>query len=121
MRNDAALYLKSHTMYTEKLLNTAYSFAAAIVVFGAWAKLEHKDYGSVALTVGLLVESSIFIIYGLMEWRSRPHASDMEDRQSLAPQAKPADLSSSSGGDMNELTHTMRQMNRILARIFRAD
>jgi hypothetical protein len=48
-------------MYTDKILNTAYSFAAAIVVFGAWAKLEHKDYGSTALTIGMLVESGIFL------------------------------------------------------------
>jgi hypothetical protein len=106
-------------MYTDKILNTAYSFAAAIVVFGAWAKLENKDFGDLALTVGLLVESSIFLIYGLVEWRRRPHSSDAGERQPLAQQSP--DLSPTPRGDLNELTQTMRQINRILTRIFRAD
>ena len=56
-------------MHFDKIINTAYSFGAAIVVFGAWSKLEHKAMGDTALTVGLLVETGIFCIYGLMEWR----------------------------------------------------
>jgi hypothetical protein len=63
-------------MYLEKILNTAYSFAAAIVVFGAWAKLEHQDFGGLALTIGLLVESGIFIIYGFAEWGKQPDSSE---------------------------------------------
>lgn len=30
-------------MLLEKIINTAYSFGAAIVVFGAWAKIEHRE------------------------------------------------------------------------------
>jgi hypothetical protein len=56
-----------------------------------------------------------------MEWRIRPHSSDAGDGQSVAPRAKPAEVSSSSGGDVKELTHTMQQVNQMLARIFRAD
>ena len=55
-------------MHFEKIMNTLYSFAAAVVIFGAWAKLEHRDYGSLALTIGLLTETGIFLLYGLFEW-----------------------------------------------------
>lgn len=91
-------------MHTDKILNTAYSFAAAIVVFGAWAKLEHKEFGSLALTIGLLVESGIFFIYGLVEWRDRP-----------APgQETPNDPHT-----MDQLNKTMEKTNGILRKIFR--
>jgi hypothetical protein len=98
-------------MYTDKILNTAYSFAAAIVVFGAWAKLEHKDFGGPALTVGMLVESGIFFIYGLVEWRER--------RQPAAPAAqeeKPA------GPDrIDELQQAVEKTNGMLKKIFRTE
>jgi hypothetical protein len=94
-------------MYTDKILNTAYSFAAAIVVFGAWAKLEQKDFGSLALTIGMLVESGIFVIYGLVEWR--------EQRQPAVPEEKAA------GPDgTRELQQTMEKTNGMLKKIFRA-
>lgn len=93
-------------MYTDKILNTAYSFAAAIVVFGAWAKLEQKDFGTLALTIGMLVESGIFVIYGFVEWR--------EQRQPVAPEEKPT------GPDtVGELQQTMEKTNGILKKIFR--
>ena len=93
-------------MYTDKILNTAYSFAAAIVVFGAWAKLEQKDFGTLALTIGMLVESGIFVIYGFVEWR--------EQRQPVAPEEK------STGPDkVGELQQTMEKTNGILKKIFR--
>ena len=103
-------------MRLEKIINTAYSFGAAIVVFGAWGKLEHKDFGSMALTVGLLTETTIFFIYGLMEWRN-----------DTAPQtAETEQKTTSSGGsalpeDVGELTATMKQTNQILNKVFKAD
>ncbi len=56
-------------MLFDKIINTAYSFGAAIVIFGAWGKIEHKEFGSTALTAGLLTETAIFCIYGMLEWR----------------------------------------------------
>jgi hypothetical protein len=94
-------------MYTDKILNTAYSFAAAIVVFGAWAKLEQRDFGNLALTIGMLVESGIFVIYGLVEWR--------EQRQPSPPPEKGA------GPDrLDELQQTVEKTNGMLRKIFRA-
>jgi hypothetical protein len=39
------------------------SIGAAVVIFGAWAKILHKSYADFMLTVGLLTEAAIFIIY----------------------------------------------------------
>jgi gliding motility-associated GldL-like protein len=105
-------------MFTDKILNTAYSFAAGIVVFGAWAKLEHKEFGSTALTIGLLVESGIFIIYGLMEWRTHKSSGQIPD-QHPAPQAKIADPQPRT--DPQDLTRTMEHTNRILTKIFKVE
>lgn len=49
----------------KKLLDITVSFGAAVVIFGAWAKLLHKPYADLMLTVGLLTEAGIFIMYGI--------------------------------------------------------
>ena len=104
--------LNSYSMYTDKILNTAYSFAAAIVVFGAWAKLDHRDFGSLALTIGMLVESGIFVIYGFVEWR--------EQRQPSASSQSPAREEKPAGPDrIDELQQTMEKTNGILKKVFR--
>lgn len=101
--------LNSYNMHTDKILNTAYSFAAAIVVFGAWAKLEQKEFGSLALTIGLLTESSIFIIYGLVEWRAPAQSRDTRETETAADPLT-----------VDQLNKTMEKTNGILRKIFRA-
>lgn len=48
-------------------MNFFYSFGAAIVILGAWLKITHINLGpitgNVALTVGLITEAIIFIIF----------------------------------------------------------
>lgn len=50
----------------EKIINTVVSVGAAVVIFGAWAKILHKSYADVMLTVGLLTEAAIFLIYAFL-------------------------------------------------------
>ena len=97
-------------MQFEKIMNTLYSFAAAVVIFGAWAKLEHKDYGSLALTVGLLTEVGIFCIYGLMEWSKPPAGAGP-----TPPPASPGTVQS------EDLTSTLKQTNDLLNKVFRTE
>ena len=105
-------------MQLDKIINTAYSFGAAVVVFGAWAKLGHKDYSEIVLTTGLLTETGIFFIYGLMEWRKRPSPETTEQvHQPSSLNNQPAN----SGTDTGELTDTLRQTNRILNKVFKAE
>ena len=97
-------------MRLEKLINTVYSFAAAVVIFGAWAKLEHKDYGSIALTAGLLTEVGIFFLYGLMEWGKAPEEKEQEKQSQPITTAK-----------AEELTSTLKHTNHILNKVFRTE
>lgn len=99
-------------MRLEKLINTVYSFAAAVVIFGAWAKLEHKDYGSIALTAGLLTEVGIFFIYGLMEWSSQPEEAPSPKQPPAAPLTEEK---------AKELTSTLKHTNHILNKVFRTE
>jgi hypothetical protein len=101
-------------MRLEKIINTAYSFGAAIVVFGAWGKLEHKDFGDIALTAGLLTETVIFCIYGLQEWRRDPAVPPAEKKPQPKPTREPAGPE-----DFGELTATMKQTNQILNKVFK--
>jgi hypothetical protein len=93
-------------MQLEKIINTAYSFGAAIVVFGAWAKLGNKEYAETALTTGLLTETGIFFIYGLLEWRKQPSGKESQ---------------ATDVGDTEELTETLKKTNRILDKVFKTE
>jgi hypothetical protein len=96
-------------MLLEKIINTVFSFGAAIVVFGAWAKLEHFEFSDRALTIGMLVETCIFCIYGLLEWRKK--ANPEKPNQSLPSETV----------DVGELTDTMKQTNQILNKVFKTN
>lgn len=89
-----------------KVLNTAYSIGAAIVVFGAWGKIEHKDFGDTALTAGLLTEVVLFLVYGIMEWRK-----ESETTKTIA--------NSGNGGNTEELTDALKGVSTTLNKIFR--
>jgi gliding motility-associated protein GldL len=51
----------------EKIVNIIVSVGAAVVIFGAWAKILHKTYADQMLTVGLLTEAAIFLMYAYLE------------------------------------------------------
>jgi hypothetical protein len=100
-------------MLLDKILNTAFSFGAAIVIFGAWAKIETLEFGNIALTAGLLTETLIFCLYGLLEWRRRPAASE-ETPTPPAHQGTPVHKE-----NVEALTDSIRQTAHILNKIFR--
>lgn len=49
-----------------KIVNAIVSFGAAVIIFGAWSKILHKSYADTMLTVGLLTEAAIFLLYAFM-------------------------------------------------------
>ncbi|MDX1938767.1 MAG: gliding motility protein GldL [Flavihumibacter sp.] len=51
---------------TEKLVNVIVCVGAAVVIFGAWAKILHKPFADWMLTVGLLTEAAIFLVYAFL-------------------------------------------------------
>lgn len=46
----------------KRFLNYAYSFGAAIVIFGAMAKLLYLPFGNVLLAVGMITEICVFVL-----------------------------------------------------------
>ncbi|MFN5358962.1 MAG: GldL-related protein, partial [Bacteroidota bacterium] len=58
------MFLQSKKL--EKTVNTIVSVGAAVVIFGAWAKLLHKSFADFMLTVGLLTEAAIFLLYAFL-------------------------------------------------------
>ncbi len=105
-------------MRLDKILNTVFSFGAAVVIFGAWGKLEHTAFGDKALTVGLLTETAIFFSYGILEWipRSIPasHAGAMAEQSQIADNRHPAHKE-----DVEALTSSIKETSNLLSRIFR--
>lgn len=49
----------------EKTVNVIVSAGAAVVIFGAWAKILHKPFADTMLTAGLLTEAAIFLVYAV--------------------------------------------------------
>jgi gliding motility-associated protein GldL len=51
---------------TDRIVNIIVCVGAAIVIFGAWAKILHKPFADLMLTVGLLTEALIFLVYAFL-------------------------------------------------------
>jgi gliding motility-associated protein GldL len=51
---------------TNRLVNVLVCVGAAVVIFGAWAKILHKSFADIMLTVGLLTEAAIFLVYAIL-------------------------------------------------------
>lgn len=75
----------------EKIINTVVSVGAAVVIFGAWAKILHKSYADVMLTVGLLTEAAIFLIYAFLP----PAGGEMAEVAEALKKGMPASDSAS--------------------------
>ena len=99
-------------MLLDKILNTIFSLGAAVVIFGAWGKLEHTTFGDTALTAGLLTETAIFCLYGLLEWIRRPEARAAADEA----RGKTSEMQKE---DLEALTGSIRETANLLSRIFR--
>jgi gliding motility-associated protein GldL len=51
---------------TDRIVNIIVCVGAAVVIFGAWAKILHKPYADIMLTIGLLTEAFIFLVYAFL-------------------------------------------------------
>lgn len=51
---------------TEVIVNIVVCLGAAIVLVGAWSKLLHKPWADIMLTIGLLTEAFIFLVYAFL-------------------------------------------------------
>jgi gliding motility-associated protein GldL len=44
------------------------SLGAAVIIFGAWAKITHQGFADFMLKVGMWTEAAIFLTYAVIEW-----------------------------------------------------
>ncbi|GAB3991714.1 hypothetical protein GCM10028807_22510 [Spirosoma daeguense] len=59
---------QSESFFWDRLVPTIYSAGAAVVIFGAWAKITHNEQFGFMLTVGLLTEVVIFALYAVQSF-----------------------------------------------------
>jgi gliding motility-associated protein GldL len=68
---------------TDKIVNIIVCVGAAVVIIGAWAKILHLSFADIMLTVGLLTEALIFIVYAFLP----PPGSEMAELVKALPKA----------------------------------
>jgi gliding motility-associated protein GldL len=75
---------------TDKLVNVIVCVGAAVVIFGAWAKILHLSFANQMLTVGLLTEATIFLIYAFLPPPGQEMAALAEALPKLGTAGNPA-------------------------------
>ncbi len=88
------------------IYNFVYSFGAAIVILGAWLKITHMSFGPItgnfALTVGLVTEAIIFVIFAFDPPKSEEsYAWENVYPELLDKHAKPNPLHSNVSGKVD--------------------
>lgn len=86
----------------DKIVNVIVCLGAAVVIFGAWAKILHQSYADIMLTVGLLTEAGIFIVYALLP----PPGNDMAPLIEALPKMAPG---AGSNPALNKLDNMMQE------------
>ncbi len=85
---------------TDKLVNVFVCVGASVVIFGAWAKILHLSFANQMLTIGLLTEAAIFLIYAFLP----PPGQEMAALAEALPK-----MSSSSNASLNSLDKMMNE------------
>jgi gliding motility-associated protein GldL len=85
---------------TDKLVNVFVCVGAAVVIFGAWAKILHLTFANQMLTIGLLTEAAIFLIYAFLP----PPGQEMAALAEALPK-----LGNSSNNSLNSLDKMMQE------------
>ncbi|HTE11325.1 MAG TPA: gliding motility protein GldL [Chitinophagaceae bacterium] len=85
---------------TDKLVNVFVCVGAAVVIFGAWAKILHLTFANQMLTIGLLTEAAIFLIYAFLP----PPGQEMAALAEALPK-----MSNSSNSSLNALDKMMTE------------
>ncbi|MFN5333586.1 MAG: gliding motility protein GldL [Bacteroidota bacterium] len=101
---------------TEKITNIIVSVGAAVVIFGAWAKILHLGFADMMLTVGLLTEAAIFLVYaylstkgyGLSDHGPAPSAKGTPALASLDKMLEDAEITPSS---LRSLSDNFQKLN----------
>lgn len=110
--------------FVNRLVNIFVCVGAAVVIFGAWAKILHLSFADIMLTVGLLTEAAIFLVYAILPppdaGAPAPAPSEKKGNPALKAMEKmleeaditPANLSKLSAG-FQKLGGTVEKMGEI--------
>lgn len=99
-------------MKINRIIEATVCFGAVVVIFGSWAKLTHKPYADLCLTIGLLTECFIFGIYGFQElFKKSPATTDSY--------TSTTDKLAMNQPENKELNETMKSIDNSLKRIFK--
>ena len=61
------------------VIDVLVSAGAAVIIFAAWAKLTHKSYADMMLTIGMWTETGVFLVYAVIEWvKPKRHEEDIQ-------------------------------------------
>lgn len=93
----------------DKIVNVIVCVGAAVVIFGAWAKILHKPFADFMLTVGLLTEAMIFIVYAFLP----PPGGEMAELVKALPKAGSAGPLASMEEMMAKAEITPENMRRL--------
>ena len=85
---------------TDKFVNVFVCVGASVVIFGAWAKILHLSFANQMLTIGLLTEAAIFLIYAFLP----PPGQEMAALAEALPK-----MSSSNNSSLNSLDKMMNE------------
>jgi gliding motility-associated protein GldL len=96
---------------TDKLVNVFVCVGAAVVIFGAWAKILHLTFANQMLTIGLLTEAAIFLIYAFLP----PPGQEMAALAEALPKMSNSNNSSLNAMDkmMNEADITPTNLKKL--------
>lgn len=75
--------------FWDRLVPTIYSAGAAVVIFGAWAKITHNEQFGFMLTVGLLTEVVIFALYAIQSFTQPVTTGDDYEWERVYPELAP--------------------------------
>ncbi|RRB11696.1 type IX secretion system motor protein PorL/GldL [Larkinella knui] len=100
------------SVFFDKILPTMYSLGAAVVILGALGKIQHWEGGGTILTIGLLTEVAIFVLFAFQtfaqntqkepDW-SRVYPELADDYDGELPQRRPALQSSGLTANMDKM------------------
>lgn len=96
-------------MKTEKVVNLLICIGAAIVILGAWAKIVHRPYADLMLTIGLVTEAALFLITGIYEWFKKLPQEPVATHDKFVSQPQ----------DNTALTLSLDRLNGTITRIFK--
>jgi len=61
------------------VIDVLVSAGAAVIIFAAWAKITHKSYADMMLTIGMWTETGVFLVYAVIEWvKPKRHEEDLQ-------------------------------------------